>query len=150
MNLEPGIRKSLQFAAIGFAIPAIVIGLIAFYHFAFHDIHPMDRENDLVRLPAMILIPSLGLAMLFGLSAFASLAPKHGMSFIRSLIVVASATLIAVFTTQPRIRRKTVDPDAWLETAIPIAVALIATLAILIYNRRSTPQKGDDELNIDL
>jgi UDP-N-acetylmuramyl pentapeptide phosphotransferase/UDP-N-acetylglucosamine-1-phosphate transferase len=88
--------------------------------------------------------------MLFGLSAFASLAPKNGMSFIRSLIVIASATLIAVFATQPRIRRKTVDPDAWLETAIPIAVALIATLAILIYNRRSTPQKGDDELNIDL
>lgn len=150
MNLTRGIQRSLQFAAIGLAIPAIMIGLIAIYHFTFHDIHPMDRENDLARLPAMILIPSFGLALLFGLSAFASFAPNHGMSFIRSLIVVAGATAIAVFATQPRIRRKTVDPDAWLETAIPIAVALIATLAILISNRRTTPQNGGEELNINL
>ena len=139
MNLQHRIRKSLQFAAIGLAIPAIVIGLIAFYHFAFHDIPPMDRENDLARLPAMILIPSLGLALIFGLSAFASFSSKPGMSLIRSLIVISGATLMAVFATQPRIGRKTVDPNAWLETAIPITVALIATLAILISNRRSAP-----------
>ena len=148
MNIERGTRKSLQFAAFGFAIPVIVIGLLALYHFTVHDIHPMDQQNDLARLPAMILIPSFGLALVFGLSAFASFTWNHGLSFIRSLIGVAGATLIAVFATQPRVRRKTVDPDAWLETAIPIAVALIATMAILIYNKRMTPLKSSDELNM--
>lgn len=150
MNLIPEIRKALQFAAIGFAITAIVIGFIAVYHFGFHDIHPIDRENDLVRLPGMILIPSLGLAMLFSLSAVASSTLKNGASFMQSLIVIAGATLISVFATQPRIRTKAVDPDAWLETAIPIATAAVATLAMLIYKRLSLPQKRDDELNIEL
>ena len=137
MNIKRGFLKSLQYAAIGFAIPATVIGLIAIYHFTFHDIHPIDRENDIARLPAMMLIPSLELALLFGLSAFASFAPKRGMIFIRSLIIVAGATMIAVFAMRPRFRRKTVDPEAWLEAAIPIAAALIATIAVLLHNKWS-------------
>ena len=140
-NLERGIRKSLQYAAIGFVIPATVTGLIWLYRFAFLDIHPRDRELDLALLPDVVFGPSIGIALLFGLSAFASFAPNGGMAFTRSLIVVAGATLIAVFATQPRVRRKTThpDPNAWLEVAIPIAVAVVATLAILIYAKRDTP-----------
>lgn len=148
MDLERGIQKSLKYAAVGFAIPVVVLGTFSIYHFTFHDIHPMDRANDLARLLAMMIIPSLGLAILFGLSAFGSFAPNKGMSFMRSLIVVAGATLIAVFVTQPRIRRKTVDPDAWPETAIPIAVACIATIAVLLYKKWLPPHPvGGDQLN---
>ena len=150
MNLEHGIRKSLQYAAIGFAIPAGFIGLIAIYHFTFHDIHPMDRANDLARLPALILIPSIGLAMLFGMAAFGSFAPKDGIPFIRSLIVISAATMIAVFATRPRIPRKTVDPNSWTETVIPLAAALIATISILLYNKWLPSQKDGDELNTKL
>ncbi len=135
MNIERGMRKTLQYSALGFAIPAVVIGLIAIYHFTFHDIHPMDRENDIARLPAMILIPSLGLAILFGLSAFGSFTPQRGLTFVRSLIIVAGTTLIAVFATQPLAYRKTVDPNAWLKTAIPLVAALIATTFVLLYNK---------------
>jgi cytochrome bd-type quinol oxidase subunit 2 len=146
MNLERGIRKSLKYAAFGFTIPIVVIGLIAFYHFTFHDIHPIDRSNDLARLPAMMLVPSIGLAILFGLAAFGSFTPNYGISFIRSFIVISAATMIAVFATRPRIPRKTVDPNAWVETAIPLAVALIATIAILICNTLTPSQKDGDEL----
>lgn len=135
MNIERGIQKSLLFAALGFAIPAGVIGLIAIYHFSFHEIHPMDRANDLARLPGMILIPSLGLGILFGLSAFASHAPNCGMTFIRSLIVVAGATLIAILATRPRVRYKAIDPNAWMETVIPLSVAIVATIVVFSYAR---------------
>ena len=141
MNIERGFRKSLQYAAIGFAIPVAVIGLIAIYHFTFHDIHPMDRDNDLASLPAMILIPSLGLALLFGLSAFGSFSPRHGLTFVRSLIIVVGSTLIAVIATQPRVRHRAVDPNAWLETAIPLATALIATIFVLFYSKWRTSTK---------
>jgi len=149
MKIEPRMRKSLRFAAIGFAIPAIVLGLMVGYHFAFHDIHPLDRANDLARVPVMILVPSVGIAILFGLSAFASSASTNGMSFVQSLIGIAGATLMSVVATRPRIRRANADPDGWLETAIPIGVALFATLAIIIYNKQSQPPKGGDELDLD-
>lgn len=107
----------------------------------------MDRENDLARLPAIILIPSFGLAMLFGLGALGSFTPKNGMPFIRSLMVISAATLIAVLVTRPRVARRTVDPNAWMETAIPLAVALISTLVILTYNQLTVSQKDDNGLN---
>ena len=124
-----------MYAAIGSATPAIAIAASAICHFSFHDIHPIDRKNDLARLPALILIPSSGLALLFGLAAFGSHRAKHGLSFTRSLIVISIATLIAVFATRPRVQRKSVEPDVWMEVVIPIAVALIATIGILLYNK---------------
>ncbi len=143
MNIERGVCKSLQYSAVGFAIPAAIIGLIAIYHFTFHEIHPMDRQQDLARLPALILIPSCGLALLFGLAAFGAFTPTNGMSFIRSLIVISTAAMIAVFASRPRVPRKTVDPNAWLETAIPVTVAVIATIVVLLYYRWS-PFKNPD------
>ena len=81
---------------------------------------------NLRRLPLLILVPSTGLAILFGLSAYAAFAPNQGVSFIRSLTMIAGATAIAVFSTQPRVNRKTVEQGSWLEVAIPMAVAIIA------------------------
>ncbi len=135
MNVERGIQSFLLFAALGFAIPAGVIGLIAFYHFSFHEIHPMDRANDLARLPGMILIPSLGLGILFGLSIVASSTSNRGMTFIQSLIVVAAATLNAILATRPTVRHKAIDPNAWMETVIPLSAAIVATVVVFSYAR---------------
>ncbi len=148
MNLVCGLRKSLQYAAVGFAIPATVVGSIAMSHLTFHDIHPMDRENDLARLPTMILVPSLGLAVLFGLAAFASFTPRNGLSFIRALIAISAATLIGVAVTRPQMPRKTRDPNAWTEISIPLATALIATIVVLFFNERrpSQPKDGDEPI----
>ena len=133
-------RRTMQYATAGFAIPAIFIGLLAFVHFNFREIHPIDQQNDLTRLPAMILIPSFGLATLFALAAIGSNAASRGLSFTRSLMFIAAATLIAVFATRPRVQRKTVEPDAWMETAIPISVALVATIIAVLYNKRRGSQ----------
>jgi peptidoglycan/LPS O-acetylase OafA/YrhL len=150
MNLERGIRKSLIYAAIGFAIPAIVIGLFAIYHFTCHDIHPMDRPDDLARLPALILIPSSGIAILFGMAAFAAFTPNNGITFLRSLIVVSAATMIAMLATRPGMSRKTDDPNAWLETVIPLAVGLFATMSILLYSLALRSQRDGDGANSEL
>ena len=100
----------------------------------FYDIHPIDRENDLVRLPLLILVSSTGLAVIFGLSGYASFAPKRGISFIRSLIIIAGLTAIGVYSIQPKVHRKTVEQGSSMEIAIPSAAALIATVAILFYS----------------
>jgi Kef-type K+ transport system membrane component KefB len=130
MNIKRGIQKTFLFAAVGFTIPAGVIGLIAIYHFSFQEIHPIDRANDFARLPKMILLPSLGLGMLFGLSAFASYVPERGLTLIRSLIVIADAALIAVIATRPKVRYKSDDPNAWMETVIPISVSIVAAIVV--------------------
>lgn len=135
MEFERGIRESLKRAALGFLIPVVVIGLYSILHLTCYEIHPIDRENDLRRLPFLILLPSTGLAILFGLSAYASFAPKQGVSFIRSLTVIAGATAIAVFSTPPKVNLKTVEQGSWVEIVFPMAVAIIATIAILIYSR---------------
>lgn len=144
MDVVHGLRKSLQYAAVGFAIPATVTGLIAMYHLAFHDIHPMDRENDLARLPAMILTLSFGLALLFGLAAFVSFAHRKGLSFIRALIVSSAAALIGVVVTRPRIPRKEIDPNAWTESVIPLIAALAATIVVLLISELRRSQRAGD------
>ena len=148
MKLDSRSGKMLTYSAVGFAIPAVVIGLIAIYRLTFHDIHPMDRQNDIARLPGIILIPSLGLALLFGLAALGSFTPTAGMSFIRSLLVISVPTTIAVFATRQSVPRRAIDPDAWMQTAIPVAVALITTIAVLLYNKwmASQPDKDTSEM----
>ena len=141
MNAGLGIQRQLKFAVIGFAIPGLVIGLMAAYHFTFNDIHPLDRANDLAGLPMLILVPSIGLGMLFGLAAIGSSPPSKRVSFVRSLIVISATTAIAVFATRPRIDRKTVDPDTWVEVVVPVAAALVATISVLIYNKCLSPDK---------
>jgi hypothetical protein len=144
MNLESGLRKALKYSALGFAISAGTLAMLAIYHFTFHDIHPLDRQNDLARLPDLILVPSFGIAVLFGLSAFGSFTPKRGMKFIRSLTVISGATAIAVFVTREPVLRKTIDSNSWIETAIPIVVALSATIAVLVINKWSSTSDEDE------
>ncbi|MCP4777191.1 MAG: hypothetical protein GY880_23465 [Planctomycetaceae bacterium] len=134
MEIERGIQKSIKYAIVGFLIPVFSVGVYWIVYSMFYDIHPIDRENDLARLPLLILVPSTGLAVIFGLSGYASFAPKRGISFIRSLIIIAGLTAIAVYSIQPKVHRKTVEQGSSMEIAIPIAAALIATVAILFYS----------------
>ena len=135
MNIKHGITQALRFGGIGFLIPASIVGLIAAYHFSFHDIHPMDREKDLAHLPMFVLVPSLGLAALFSLSAFATFTYNGPTSFMRSLAVVSGVTLVTVFATRPRFHLKTANPNGWMEIALPVAAAIVATIMVLLYNR---------------
>jgi cytochrome bd-type quinol oxidase subunit 2 len=146
MDIKIKIGKSFQYAAVGFAISVVVIGLIAIYHFTFHEVHPIDRQNDLSRLPQIMLIPSVILGLLFGLSKFASSSHYRGLTLIRSLTVIVGAITIVFFSIRPRVHSKTVDPDAWLETAIPVATALITTIAVLIYNHRLRAKAANHEI----
>lgn len=148
MNLKRGIRNALRYAVLGFAISAVTLGMLAIYHLAFSDIHPMDREQDFARLPTLILIISFGTAALFALSAFGSFAPNRGLSFLHSLIFVSSATLVSVLVTRPKVAIKSIAPNAWLETVIPIATAMVATICILYYDKaRPMANRVDDEPN---
>jgi len=134
MEIERGIQKSIKYAIVGFFIPVFSVGVYWIVYPMFYDIHPIDRENDLARLPLLILVSSTGLAVIFGLSGYASFAPKRGISFIRSLMIIAGLTAIAVYSIQPRVHRKNVEQDSSMEIAIPSAAALIATVAILFYS----------------
>ena len=147
MNLKRGIRNALRYAVLGFAISAVTLGMLAIYHFVFRDIHPMDREQDFARLPTLIVIVSLGLAALFALSAFGSFTPNRGLSFMHSLIIVSGATMVSVLVTRPQFPRKSINPNAWQETAIPIATAMIATIFVLSYDKwRPLEVVVDEEL----
>ncbi len=147
MNLKRGIRNALRYAGLGFAISAVTLGMLAIYHFVFRDIHPMDREQDFARLPTLIVIVSLGLAALFALSAFGSFTPNRGLSFMHSLIIVSGATMVSVLVTRPQFPRKSINPNAWQETAIPIATAMIATIFLLHYDKwRPLAVVVDEEL----
>ena len=66
MEIERGIQKSIKYAIVGFLIPVFSVGVYWIVYSMFYDIHPIDRENDLARLPLLILVPSTGLA---GISA---------------------------------------------------------------------------------
>ena len=145
MDFERGSRESLKHAALGFLIPVVGVGVYTILYLSFYEIHPIDRENDLRRLPLLILVPSTGLAILFGLSAYAAFAPNQGVSFIRSLTMIAGATAIAVFSTQPRVNRKTVEQGSWLEVAIPMAVAIIAAIAILVYSKWTSARRLESD-----
>ena len=135
MNLKIGALEALRYAAIGFIIPASIVGLIAAYHFGFHDIHPIDRENDIAKLPMFMLLPLLGLAFLFALAGFATFTFNGGLTFMRSLSVISGVALVAVFASRPRLHFKTENPNVWLEVVMPVVAVLVATTVIMGYNR---------------
>ncbi len=136
MNITRRIEKSLFFGMIGFLIPIVLFGLIAICIFTFVDIHPNDRQQDIQNLPATILIPAVGCAFIFALAGFAADESKSGISFIRSLMIVSSAILIAVIATAPRVRTKRIDPKAWIEVVVPIGIGILTSLVIVVYNHK--------------
>jgi hypothetical protein len=135
MNLERGIAKALQYSVVGFMIPIVVICAATFWNLATNEVHPIDRENDIAQLPGMVLIPSIGIAILFGLSALGSFTPNRGLSFLRSLIFIAGSTLAVIYATysdNPKRGNEPIDPSPWItEIAIPMFVALMATTFVL-------------------
>ena len=135
MNLKRGVCKALKYGGVGFLIPVSIVGAIAAFHFGVHDIPPVDRENDIARLPMLMLLPSLGLAALFALSAFATFTFSGGLTFMRSLTIISSVALVAVFVSRPRLHFKTVNPNVWLEVVVPVVAVAVATTVIMTYNR---------------
>lgn len=126
MNIARGIRKAILFGILGFLIPVVVIGGISVCVFVFTDIHPTDRQQDIERLPSTILYPAIGCSIGFALAAFASYTPHHGIKFLRSLLIVASFAVVALLLAQPHERNKVPDPNAWIETAVPLIAAVVA------------------------
>jgi len=145
MDFSRGLRKALLYALVGFVIPVAFLGLASMYHFMLRDINPRDRENDLARLPLVILTPSIGLASLFGLATLASFAPPDGPPFIRSLIIISAATLVGVVVIRPRPLRKMTDPHAWYAIVVPLGAALTATAILLLISGLKSHEKADGD-----
>ena len=131
MNFRRGFLYAFLFACVGFSIPALIIGLAAAYHFTFNEIHPMDRAEDLKRLPAIVLIPSVGMGLMFGLSAFCTFATARRIRFARAFIFIASAMILSMFLYSPPLNMKGTDPTAWKLTVYPIVAALMTTMVVL-------------------
>lgn len=131
MNIERGFRKSLLLGTTGFLVPVAVLGSVAACVFAFAGTHPMDRQQDIQRLPSMILTPAVGCGIVFALAAFASYTPDSGVNFIRSLLMIGSAVVLAILVTQPHTQYKMPDPNAWIELVVPLVTAVIVSAAIL-------------------
>ena len=127
MNIERGVQKSLLLGMAGFLIPVVILGTIKACVFAFGDIHPMDLQQDLQRLPFMILPPALGCGIVFAIAAFASYVPKSGVNFIQSLLIIGSVVVVAILA----VRYKMPGPSAWSETVVAIVAGIIASAVII-------------------
>ena len=131
MNVESGLRKAWAFGVIGFAITATLMSVLAAAYFVLVEIHPMDREKDLERLPGMILTPSFGIAALFWLAGLASSASKQSPTFYRAFIWISSPALIVLLMLPIQIRAAVGIPQRLLFAAAPFVAAVLMTVFLL-------------------
>lgn len=131
VHIERGILKSLLFGMVGFLIPVAVLGTIAACEFAFVETHPLDREKNIQSLPSLIFTPALGCGIVFALAAFASFTPNSGVSFLRSLLIIGSVVVLALFAMQPDVRYKMPNANAWIEFVVPLVAGGVASVMII-------------------
>ena len=87
----------------------------------------------------MILRSGLHCAAVFALAAFAAYAPKNGIRFMQSLIIISSVTVLALvvagifFPTY-----KGLHKNILIDPGIPILVAVITMATITIVSVRKT------------
>jgi hypothetical protein len=83
---------------IGVAFVGIVFGLPV----ALDAVHPIDRVNDLRKLPSRVTIGAICGAILGGLAVFASRWPRRGVSLVWSVAIIAATAGVArIFTESP-------------------------------------------------
>jgi membrane-anchored protein YejM (alkaline phosphatase superfamily) len=130
-------KRTLIWGATGFAIPIVVLGLVLGLPLVFGDDHPMDRENDIARLPVVMLIPSIGCAFVFVLAARATSVDVPRISLIQSISIIGLAVVVTLLLVTTGPRYKMFDPDSWIKVAAPIGVGLVMCGVIFAINRRT-------------
>ena len=135
MNMQRKLRRALIWSLVGFAIPVVVLGMVFGFQLIFADVHPMDREQDIAKLPVQLLFPAIGCAFVFALAAYASGVNTPRLDFIRSLMIVSVVVVVAKLVVTPNPRYKMPDPNAWMEIVIPIVAGLMTCGVLTAVNR---------------
>jgi hypothetical protein len=97
VNLLRGLAWAIPFGFCGFWIPYAAIGAALLLRISFTETLPFDRAAEIKELPSRGFAAAVVCSLLFAWSAFANYSARRGVGFVRSLLVMASLFLVAVF-----------------------------------------------------
>jgi len=134
-SLLRGFACAVPSAAAGFAVAFLMFATILLVRYLIAGETMPDPESELRRNLRGAILPSAGLAFVFGLAAILNYTPARRFGLVRSIMFVGLAALagdmtsaLAEFLFDIGPQTYTSDPWAWLRSLIVVSVPVAYTV----------------------
>jgi hypothetical protein len=142
MNFKRGLIAGLIGTVAGALIPALWIGGYTLLYWFWHDSPAMDRGADLAYWQDYGAGPVIGLAIYFGLSAWATYTPPGKHRFVSTLgimfvISIPLSLLLSSLQLTPQGKRAPEDPTLFFSEFLIIVLPPLAVAGLIVLFRWS-------------
>jgi hypothetical protein len=120
-------------ALFGAAVAAAIGAILGFLPVVLVDDNPVDRANDLNRLPFRLAFVACCGLLLGGLAGFASRCSKSGLPFLWCCVIIGGGAIITRFLTEPQMKDISYISLSYLATFV---VAVLLAVALAAFGRK--------------
>ncbi|QDT99396.1 hypothetical protein [Gimesia aquarii] len=148
MIIMRGMIAGLIGALVGGVVPLVLISLYTITSWYFHNTYEIDRQADIAYWRNEVVYPILGVAIYFGLAAWATYTPKGNYRFTKTLAILfflsIPLTLFIRVLRQPTPQYKTIEvPNAYFSEFLLLFLPPLLITCVMIAFRSSVTHNVD-------